>query len=211
MSDEYDLTDFFHEELCAALGEELFQNSSSQQCNSSSSSTIIPRNGSTTSLSASSNMETPKYGEERPSKQHKPNNCSTSPKKPSVISSPLMILSLGNSNTVPEKINPQQLNVGAMNLEDDNSVLEMMISRGSYSNLEEACKSVHTKKKTSGRSRPPSQPYDHIIAERKRRELLSQQFVVLSSIVPGLKKVIIPPQKNITVSIHFRFNLSKMP
>lgn len=34
-----------------------------------------------------------------------------------------------------------------------------------------------------------SQSQDHIIAERKRREKLSQRFVALSAIVPGLKKV----------------------
>ncbi|XP_029129421.1 transcription factor bHLH19 isoform X2 [Cajanus cajan] len=31
-------------------------------------------------------------------------------------------------------------------------------------------------------------PQDHIIAERKRREKLSQQFIALSSLVPGLQK-----------------------
>ncbi|XP_026659279.2 transcription factor bHLH18-like [Phoenix dactylifera] len=35
-------------------------------------------------------------------------------------------------------------------------------------------------------SRPTSQ--DHVIAERKRREKLSQQFIALSAIIPGLKK-----------------------
>ena len=36
-----------------------------------------------------------------------------------------------------------------------------------------------------------SQPQDHIIAERKRREKLSQRFIALSALVPGLKKVLI--------------------
>lgn len=35
-----------------------------------------------------------------------------------------------------------------------------------------------------------AQAQDHIIAERKRREKLSQRFIALSSIIPGLKKVI---------------------
>uniref|UniRef100_A0A5B7B0L0 BHLH domain-containing protein n=2 Tax=Davidia involucrata TaxID=16924 RepID=A0A5B7B0L0_DAVIN len=35
----------------------------------------------------------------------------------------------------------------------------------------------------------PSQAQDHIIAERKRREKLSQRFIALSAIVPGLKKM----------------------
>ena len=32
-------------------------------------------------------------------------------------------------------------------------------------------------------------PQDHILAERKRREKLSQRFIALSALVPGLKKV----------------------
>ncbi|KAL3640375.1 hypothetical protein CASFOL_015343 [Castilleja foliolosa] len=43
--------------------------------------------------------------------------------------------------------------------------------------------------KKTRRARPASQTYDHIIAERKRREQLSQRFVILSTIVPGLKKM----------------------
>jgi hypothetical protein len=36
-----------------------------------------------------------------------------------------------------------------------------------------------------------SLPQDHIIAERKRREKLSQRFIALSALVPGLQKVYI--------------------
>lgn len=35
----------------------------------------------------------------------------------------------------------------------------------------------------------PSNNQDHVIAERKRREKLSQKFIALSAIVPGLKKM----------------------
>ncbi|CAL4935661.1 unnamed protein product [Urochloa decumbens] len=38
-------------------------------------------------------------------------------------------------------------------------------------------------------TRPASQNQDHILAERKRREKLSQRFIALSKIVPGLKKM----------------------
>lgn len=49
---------------------------------------------------------------------------------------------------------------------------------------------VDNRKKINGRSsKLPSNTYDHIMAERKRRQLLSQQFQDLSTIVPGLKKV----------------------
>ncbi|KAF7052461.1 hypothetical protein CFC21_060554 [Triticum aestivum] len=38
-------------------------------------------------------------------------------------------------------------------------------------------------------SRPAAQNQDHIMAERKRREKLSERFIALSKIVPGLKKM----------------------
>ncbi|XP_019195609.1 PREDICTED: transcription factor bHLH18-like [Ipomoea nil] len=43
--------------------------------------------------------------------------------------------------------------------------------------------------KSGRRGRPPTNTYDHIMAERKRRELLSRQFLALSTIVPGLRKM----------------------
>lgn len=45
-----------------------------------------------------------------------------------------------------------------------------------------------TGSKSTKRRREPSQVQDHILAERKRRELLGTQFISLSAIVPGLKK-----------------------
>nr|KYP67071.1 Transcription factor bHLH25 [Cajanus cajan] len=38
-------------------------------------------------------------------------------------------------------------------------------------------------------SRSPLHARDHIIAERKRREKISQQFIALSALIPGLKKM----------------------
>ncbi|MQL91100.1 hypothetical protein Taro_023706 [Colocasia esculenta] len=38
-------------------------------------------------------------------------------------------------------------------------------------------------------SRPPSHAHDHLIAERKRRERISEMFIALSAVVPGLKKM----------------------
>nr|CAD1822383.1 unnamed protein product [Ananas comosus var. bracteatus] len=49
--------------------------------------------------------------------------------------------------------------------------------------------SFHGVKKASANSRPASHNQEHIIAERKRREKLSQRFIALSAIVPGLKKM----------------------
>ncbi|XP_027151993.1 transcription factor bHLH18-like [Coffea eugenioides] len=188
VSDQYDITDFFDEELSAALGEEqYFPSSLSPQCNSLSSGQI-PRNNSTTSLCGSSTMEPPQNVVERPSKHHKANNYLNNSSTLQATNSchEHVICTFGNSNVVPER-NRQQLIMGT-NTGDD-LVSEALISRASFTSLVEAVKGVHTTKKTSGRTRPPSQTYDHIIAERKRREQLSQQFVALSAIVPGLKKM----------------------
>nr|QOJ43715.1 bHLH transcription factor [Dracaena cambodiana] len=52
------------------------------------------------------------------------------------------------------------------------------------------CKRSHDgEPKKAAASRPPSHNLEHIIAERKRREKLSQRFIALSAIVPGLKKM----------------------
>lgn len=40
-------------------------------------------------------------------------------------------------------------------------------------------------------TRSPLHAQDHVLAERKRREKLSQRFIALSALVPGLKKVLI--------------------
>lgn len=49
-----------------------------------------------------------------------------------------------------------------------------------------ACQGV---KRVSTNTRQLAQAQDHILAERKRREKLSQRFIALSALVPGLKKV----------------------
>ncbi|XP_044499657.1 transcription factor bHLH18-like [Mangifera indica] len=47
----------------------------------------------------------------------------------------------------------------------------------------------HGTKRCYSMIRTPSLAHDHIMAERKRREKLSQRFIALSAIVPGLKKM----------------------
>lgn len=44
-------------------------------------------------------------------------------------------------------------------------------------------------KKAGTLSRSPLHAQDHVLAERKRREKLSQRFISLSAVVPGLKKM----------------------
>ncbi|KAM7520337.1 hypothetical protein LguiB_019299 [Lonicera macranthoides] len=196
--DQCEIMDSFDEDLAAALGED-FQNSLSSESNSSSS-TLIPRSSSTTTLCVSSSIEPPPPQPqgpppppaqiERPSKQHKPNNynnCTTNnvPNFDQSNSSTPIILNFGNNSSQPE--HTQQGPVGgAMNHEDE---VDALISQGAFANRDDVAKTSQATKKTNARTRPPSQTYDHIIAERKRREQLSQRFVALSAIVPGLKKM----------------------
>lgn len=58
---------------------------------------------------------------------------------------------------------------------------------GAMGNLQP--KKEHTLLAQRNVSRGVSQARDHIMAERRRREKLSQRFIALSTIVPGLKKV----------------------
>jgi hypothetical protein len=56
------------------------------------------------------------------------------------------------------------------------------------------------------RSRAPGNAQEHVIAERKRREKLQQQFVSLATIVPGLKKV-----RDETTWLHFYVIRDQVP
>ncbi|XP_052194898.1 transcription factor bHLH18-like isoform X2 [Diospyros lotus] len=65
---------------------------------------------------------------------------------------------------------------------------DIMASQGAFGNqnyLFKACQGAKRARTDNGFS----SNQDHIIAERKRREMLSQLFIALSAIVPGLKKM----------------------
>lgn len=87
-------------------------------------------------------------------------------------------------------MNPQQVSLGTLSPEDG-AVSEVLTSQGSFVKLDEATNTTgQTKaKKPGGHRRLPAQNYDHIVAERKRYEQLSQRFMALSTIVPGLNKM----------------------
>lgn len=58
------------------------------------------------------------------------------------------------------------------------------------------------------RKRQPGKVQDHILAERRRRELLSQLFISLSALVPGLKKVLPRLTKLTCTHLHFAQSIS---
>ncbi|KAK6151096.1 hypothetical protein DH2020_016028 [Rehmannia glutinosa] len=198
-TDQFDFMDSFDEELAAVLGHDLETTCFSPEKNTSPSSTLIniPSTNSISSLCTNfpiTETSPEKVSHEPPPKLQKPNNYSnfstihglSNPDRPS--STPI-ILNFGNANS-PDQ-NPQQaIPSRALNPDEEAAVSEIMKShdQGSFVDTEDQPLKRNTKKATGARVRPPSQTYDHIIAERKRREQLSQRFVALSTIVPGLKK-----------------------
>nr|XP_027071754.1 transcription factor bHLH18-like [Coffea arabica] len=139
-------------------------------------------------------MAPPLVVTERPAKQRKPNGCTLSNTHTMFnfdqASSSPVILTFGNPN-VPD-ISFEQVSLGNLYPEDE-VVSGVLASHGSFVNhvgVAAKATAVRTKAKKPGSStRPPSKSYDHIAAERKRREQLSQQFIALSAMVPGLKKM----------------------
>ncbi|KAL0461905.1 UNVERIFIED_CONTAM: Transcription factor [Sesamum latifolium] len=101
---------------------------------------------------------------------------------PDRSSSTPVILKFGNASS-PE--NPQSR---PLNPDEVDAISEILRSKaGPFADPEAQLRRGQTKK--TRRVRPASQTYDHIVAERKRRELLSQRFLALSTIIPGLKKM----------------------
>ncbi|XP_022752055.1 transcription factor bHLH18-like [Durio zibethinus] len=64
-----------------------------------------------------------------------------------------------------------------------------VITNGPFETTNYAPKTNQGIQRTYSMTRSPSHAQDHILAERKRREKLSQRFIALSAIVPGLKKM----------------------
>ncbi|RRT55857.1 hypothetical protein B296_00016666 [Ensete ventricosum] len=93
-------------------------------------------------------------------------------------------LSFGNQDSLH---GPPQLCVNSAKgvVEPTNGIMSL-IPRGST--WRENTLDVQRPERRSMGSRPPSCAQDHVIAERRRRERLNQQFLELSTIIPGLKK-----------------------
>ncbi|XP_042991469.1 transcription factor bHLH25-like isoform X2 [Carya illinoinensis] len=98
------------------------------------------------------------------------------------------ILSFGNSNSLPADSKQFFRTLDSSLKPKDEVVCQVkkhlpLISKGSAENQN------HGTQKTNSMTRTHSNAQDHIMAERKRREKLSQRFIALSAIVPGLKKM----------------------
>jgi len=137
-------------------------------------------------------METSHSEIDRPMKQHKANSWSSPSKLDhastlQVASSP-NFLSFANANYMNQMNILRPKEEGACPQSMDTIPTEILTAQGSFGNQNYVYKACQGAKRLSTSTRL-SQTQDHIIAERKRREKLSQRFIALSAIVPGLKKV----------------------
>ncbi|KAJ9171103.1 hypothetical protein P3X46_019151 [Hevea brasiliensis] len=192
--------------LATALGENLHSSFSSESYSSyppfhTKNTTTATANATT--LSGSS-IETSQTSSERPNKLHKTNSwnssmITTEHKSPRPSNTP-QILSF-ESSSVSAPANSQQF---FMNLDSTtvkpkdeaasprNMHFQPLISKVApigNQNYEIKARQGTTNKRPYSMTRTPSHAQDHILAERKRREKLSQRFIALSAIVPGLKKM----------------------
>ncbi|KAF2320717.1 hypothetical protein GH714_030286 [Hevea brasiliensis] len=130
-------------------------------------------------------------GTVRPSKQLKPNGFNSSKTTDYNLPNPQAfspnILSFANCTNPYQMgmVKPEEEAVCFKNINTLPS--DTLVSPGNQNYMFKACKG--SKRVSTNNSSRHSQTQDHIIAERKRREKLSQRFIALSAIVPGLKKV----------------------
>lgn len=75
-------------------------------------------------------------------------------------------------------------------IDNTSTLANMLIAQGNlFGNQNHVFKAVQEAKDIENRPNKISQAHDHIVAERKRREKLSQRFIALSALVPNLKKM----------------------
>ncbi|KAK9284869.1 hypothetical protein L1049_024049 [Liquidambar formosana] len=180
------LDDFATQDIATALGGKNFPDSLSSESYSSYTANFNTKNNSTTTTLSGSSIE-------RPTKQLKTTEHVT-PRAASSSSSQL--LSFANPSSPPTTTQQFYGNLnGTVKPKDEavshgNMNFQSMISKDCYENQPYAPKaSQGTKRVLSTMTRAPSHAQDHIMAERKRREKLSQRFIALSALVPGLKKM----------------------
>ncbi|XP_022773907.1 transcription factor bHLH18-like [Durio zibethinus] len=136
----------------------------------------------------------------RPMKQLKTNSWDSSiteniPPIKASSSSSSQIISFDNSNSSPSfsqqyygldcDVKPKNNELG---WEGNMGYVPSLISQSACKNQSCSPKFRQVSKGAGSLTRNPLHARDHVIAERKRREKLSQRFISLSALIPGLKK-----------------------
>ncbi|XP_030528333.1 transcription factor bHLH18 [Rhodamnia argentea] len=185
------------EEIATALGETNNKNSNLPNClypnlhpsypPFTSQNSITSTTTTTTTTCSDSSSERSWTGHERPVKLLKASTCGSSSSShlvsfgtsASMASNPQQQV-YGNCATPKKEAAPQEYNMNFGSLS----------SPGVYPNNQNSGPKCGLGiKRAYPVSRTPSSAQDHILAERRRREKLSQRFIALSAIVPGLKKM----------------------
>ncbi|KAJ0040201.1 hypothetical protein Pint_27802 [Pistacia integerrima] len=171
------------QDIAVALEGNLKQSFSSE---SNSSYPIFTTKNSSTTFSGSSN-ETSQTSFERPTKQLKTTNSWNSSTTTEHISS-------NNSLPTSHFLSFEKSNCSLKPPKDEtvtsgNFHFQHLAQKNSLESQNYATGVNHGTKKCYSMTRTPSLAHDHIMAERKRREKLSQRFIALSAIVPDLKKM----------------------
>ncbi|XP_062073163.1 transcription factor bHLH18-like [Humulus lupulus] len=94
-------------------------------------------------------------------------------------------LSMSNNTT----LRPKREAVSEIDMNFFNKDSLITKKKDNYSSCEPTTFIKGTNKRPYSMIKTPSHAQDHIMAERKRREKLTQRFIALSAIVPGLKKM----------------------
>ncbi|KDP32145.1 hypothetical protein JCGZ_12606 [Jatropha curcas] len=196
--DDYNLIHEYHmnslaelttQNMATALGENLKQSFSSESYtsyhnfNTKNTSTATATIATTTTLSSSS-IETSQTSPEKPSKLHKTNSRSSNMITANHQSPKPQILSFETSNPPPFFMT---LDHSTVKPKDEAASPRNMHFQSLISKAPQGI--TNNNKRPYSMTRSPSHAQDHILAERKRREKLSQRFIALSAIVPGLKKM----------------------
>ncbi|KAL6211893.1 hypothetical protein ACLB2K_017116 [Fragaria x ananassa] len=124
---------------------------------------------------------------DRPMKQLKPNNWS--PPNPQFASLPNLLSFINSCNTNQVGVaKPKEEKTLCSKSINNHLPSDVLVSQAtSIGNQNSLLKAGHGTNRISTNTRL-SKTQVHIMAERKRREKLSQQFIALSAMVPGLKK-----------------------
>ncbi|KAA8531500.1 hypothetical protein F0562_006147 [Nyssa sinensis] len=187
--------DFTTQQLETAPGGQNLQGSLSSE-SYTSYPTFNPKTTINTTFSGSF-IETCQTNSERPTKQLKTNswNSSTTKHVTAKTSSSTQLLSFANFGPSPTNPQPSGRYQDCTMKPKDEAVsprdmrFPSLNSKDSYHNTNSALKTGQGTMRARTMMRTPSNAQDHIMAERKRREKLSQRFIALSAIVPGLKKM----------------------
>ncbi|CAB4314411.1 unnamed protein product [Prunus armeniaca] len=184
---------FTAQDIATALGENFKQSLSSESYSSYPTLTTQNTKTTTTTLSGGSSInKTSQTSFERPAKQLKTSNWNsgiTEHVSPKPSSSSSQILSFESSSSPSSKpqhfcnnfdstLKPKDEAPSQINMQ-----FSPLISKSSIKDCSQGTKRPYSITRT------PSHAQEHIMAERKRREKLSERFIALSAIVPGLKKM----------------------